>query len=387
MQIPTLLEASIQGSTWLSRDGLRDLVRRDRAWVAAVAGGGILIGLVEVVFMLAVSYRSIFAAGLQAGRPETLMFSALVSSWVFIFATSVPLALSVFYYSGDLRMLCALPVHPLRIVAAKGILLYLYSAPITVLFLAPALWIHFAGAGASAAAVASAVLGLAVFPLLPLSLGWLAALALAKSGGLSRFRTAFEAAGMVVGIALLVGLQVVLVRSTMSSLGAGDPGAQAFLPSMFAGMMRALPPAAWAASGFAPARGAWGVLLSAVVSLAGAAGALALVSAGFVRDVTERGVSGTRRRKAVGAADASAALSRAPRGVIGALVGRELSILASSSAFLFEAAGECLVLPLVLGIYSLILPRSVVAPAMGFMAGTPLASQRDSERVTCKPLI
>jgi len=56
------------------------------------------------------------------------------------------------------------------------------------------------------------------------------------------------------------------------------------------------------------------------------------------------------------------------------LLGREWSILSSNSTFIFQAAGELLVLPLILAIYGLILPKQILAQAMQFISSTPALS-------------
>jgi ABC-2 type transport system permease protein len=347
---------------------VRELVRRERLWVLPIAVLGTLAGLAAYTFMLVGVYRGLLAAGAASGHPEVVMFYALLGSWAFLLVTAIPLALSVLYYSGDLRMLLALPLRPLQIVTAKAALLYLYCMPVNILFLVPALWLYLGAVGASAAAVVSAAVHLLVSPLFPLAVAGLLVQGLVKAVNLSRWRVALEVAGMGVGVALVLGLQVLLSRTTLASITGGTFEALDQLPDLSGALARALPPVAWAARGFLPSAGP--VPLVSSVALTAAAGGLALLLAplGFQRDVTEHRQSGRARR------GAAAARTTAARGATRALLGREWAVLASSSTYLFEAFGEMLVLPLLLGVYSILIPKQFVGQAMGFITASPLSS-------------
>jgi ABC-2 type transport system permease protein len=371
MRTLSLARATLRGTTWISSDGLRELARKERLWVLPLAAVGGLAVLGAYIFMLVGIYRALLAAGSAAGHPELLMFYALMGSWAFIFVTAVPLALSVLYYSTDMRMLLTLPVRPRDIVAAKGSLLYLYCLPVNLVFLVPALWLYLPAVGASVAAIVFALLHLVLSPLLPLGLAALLVLALMKTVNLSRFRVAFEVAGMVLGIALVLGLQVLLSRTAMAGLSGGTFEALNRFPDLYGAMSRALPPLAWAANGFVAGAGPVPVLLSLLATGAVIAAVMLLAPIDFLRGVTERRETGARRRAAPGAAPLSFAPS-APRGVASSLLRREWAILSSNSTSLFEAFGEVLILPLLLGVYSVLIPKQYLGPAMEFITGSPL---------------
>lgn len=368
-----LARATLRGTTWISSDGLAALARRERLWVLPLAVLGGLAGLAVYLFMLIGVYRSLLAAGLAAGRPELLLFYALLGSWAFIFITAIPLALSVLYYSADLRLLLTLPVRPLRIVGAKGALLYLYCLPVNLLFLVPALWLYIRAVGAPGATILSAALHLIVSPLLPLSLAALLVLALMKAVNLSRFRVALEVGGMTVGIVLVLGLQLLLSRTAMASMTGGTFAALDAFPDLYGAMARALPPVAWAAAGFTAGPGALPVLFSALLTLGACVAAFLLAPVNFLRDVMERRESGGERR-AAGAAAGLIARAGAPRGATRSLLRREWAILASNSTYIFEAFGEMLVLPLLLGVYSLLIPKQYLGPALQYITGSPAMS-------------
>jgi ABC-2 type transport system permease protein len=371
MTTASLVKASIRGTTWFSTDGLKQLVRPGKVGIFIVASVGILVGVAAMELMLTGVYRSLLGAGLSMGRPELLIFYGLLMSWALQLVTAVPISLSLLYYSSDLRLLLTLPVRPVQIIAAKGLLLFLSSMPIHLAIFVPALWMYIGAAGLSTPVVISGLLSLFVTPLLPLSLCTLFVLGLMKAVNLSRYRIALEVAGMTLAIVLLVGMQLVLSRTAIgTATGNGSPEMLAGLTGVFAALERALPPIAWAARGFVVGAGPLPILLSLLVT----AGLVALVALlaplNFLSDVMERRESQKGRRH--GAARAAGQI--APRGLIAGLMAREWAILSSNSTFIFEAAGEVIVLPLVLGIYSLVIPKAMLSQALATILSMPVLS-------------
>jgi hypothetical protein len=168
-------------------------------------------------------------------------------------------------------------------------------------------------------------------------------------------------------------MQVLLSRTAIGSVtGEGSPQMLAGFAGMFATMERALPPLAWATRGFLMGTGPAPIFLSLLVTAGLVAIVALLAPINFLADVMERREMHMGRRST---ARAVLAASRgAPRGIVRGLVGREWAILSSNSTFIFEAVGELVVLPLVLGIYSLILPHSIVSSAMTFITAMPVLS-------------
>ena len=376
MTTPALVSSTIRGTTWFSTDGMRELARRQKPWVLALAGLGILVGIGVFAAFLVGVYSGMAAVGAAAGHPELALFYALLLSWVFLFVTGIPIALSVMAYSKDLQLLRVLPVRPVQIVAAKGFLLYLSALPLSTLVLLPAIVISAGPLRAGGSFVLATAVHLVVSPLLPVSLAVFVVLGLMRLVDLSRFRTALEVAGMAVGLALVVGVQSFLQRTLIGTLGGGEIASLADFPDLFAVLARALPPVAWAARSFVAGRGPVYLAASLAVPLACAAAAFAASPLGFLREGSERAGTRSRRRKgAGGAADGRAAVGAAGIGRGGSLVGsllrREWSILTSNSTFIFEAVGEVLILPLVLGVYALVLPSRMVGQALAFVTGAP----------------
>ncbi len=266
------------------------------------------------------------AMGAAAGHPELALFYGLLLSWVFLFVTGIPIALSVMAYSKDLQLLRVLPVRPAQIVAAKGFLLYLYALPMSTLMLLPAVVVSARPLGAGAAFWLAAAVHLLVSPLLPVALSVFVVLALMRLVDLSRFRTAFEVAGMALGLGLVIGLQTFLQRSMLSTMGGGQFSSVTQFPDLFAVLARALPPLAWAARSFVAGVGPVPMAASLGLTVACAAAAFAVAPLGFLRDSAERArwplatAPGRRGRRGRGRRDArSGRFGRAeparPRGV------------------------------------------------------------------------
>ncbi len=364
-----LARQTIRGSTWLSRDGFRELLRRQKAWVLVLACFGVAVGAGVVLLFLINTYAGLIVLGSATGHPELALFYGLLGSWLFLFFTGIPVALSLLAYAKDIQLLRSMPLRPSQIVGAKALLLYLYSLPTSWLFLLPAVVLSAKPLGLTPSFIVASLVHLFVSPLLPVALGVFVVLALMRLVDLSRFRTALEVVGMLFGIALIIGFQSLMSRTTMAAMGGGGAvTALNQLPNIYGALARALPPVAWGSSAFVA--GGWGFLgLSAAVTVA--CGALAWVASplSFLRDPGERYASRRRRASAVSIDRAVAAGGRSP---LRSLMRRELSILASNSTFIFQGAAELVILPLVLGVYGLVLPRKVFTQAMAFISsGAP----------------
>jgi len=363
-----LARQTIQGSTWISRDGVRELVRRQKAWVLALACFGVAVGAAVVLVFLVSTYSGMISLGAAMGHPELALFYGLLASWLFLFFTGIPVALSLLAYAKDIQLLRAMPLRPSQIVGAKALLLYLYSLPTGWLFLLPAIVLSARPLGFSPAFIAASLVHLFVSPMLPVALGVFVVLAMMRLVDLSRFRTALEVVGMLLGIAAVIGFQSIMTRTTMGSLGGSTVTGLSQLPNLYGALARALPPIGWAASAFVS--GGWGYLvLSAVVTAACAALAWAAAPLSFLRDPGERYAG---RRRQVRAGSIERAVAAGGRSPLRSLMRRELSILTSNSTFIFEAAGELVILPLVLGVYGLVLPRQIFNQALTFVSsGAP----------------
>ena len=337
MRVGSLFRATVRGTTWFSTDGVRELLRKGKRWIFFVAGFGILVGLSGMMAFLVGTYKGLVALGQETGHPELVLFYAVLISWVFVFIESLPLALSALYYSKDTGMLLPLPLRPTTIVAAKFLLLYVYSLPVGLYLTVPAVILYGIHFGLSGGFVAWILLNLLVSPIVPLALATLLMVLLAKAVNISRHRVALEVVGLTLAIAFLLGIQVAISR-TVGSTYFGDLSANVTrLPDAFGALERGLPPVAWFGGAFLTESGLVYAGLALLTAAVGTGAVFALAPTNFLRDTTERADAGHERRT-VPAREVATAVRRRP--VWQSLLRREWAILSSNSTFIFQAAGE-----------------------------------------------
>jgi ABC-2 type transport system permease protein len=373
MNTLTLLRAKVEGTTFISRGLFKQLKQRDQLWILPLASLGVVAGGGFFMFFLIQNYLGMYQLGLALGRPELVALIGLVASWVLVFVAIFPLALSVMYFSKDSRMLLALPIPQSRIAGVNCMLLYLYSLPIHLLVFLPAALIFLAKTGADVAGVLTTVVVGVTGSLVPLALSLLLVLGITRAVNLSRHRMALEALGMTLLVVLLIGVEVVISRTAMSSLAGSAPSAVAQrVGEAVVGLERWLAPAAWGVRGLQGAAELPWLALFLLVSLGVAAGAFTVVQSGYIRQLMEQAETRGPRRKVRAGRTLPASAELAPRrGVTRALLGRELSILASNSTYLFEAIGEVLIFPIVLGIFSVLIPREYIDQFLPFLLASP----------------
>jgi ABC-2 type transport system permease protein len=365
-----IARATVRGTTWFSADGLRELGRKNRRWLSPVAALGVLVALGSFLSLIIATYSALAAVGAATGHPEILLFYGILAGWVFTFIGAVPLALSLIYYSRDTRLLLSLPVRPWQIIGARIALLYVSCLPAHLFLLVPALVMYAVRFGASALFVAAGLFNCLVLPLFPLSLALFLVLILAKLVNLSRFRVALEVAGMVVGVTLILCIQILVSRTMNSEIMGGAQAGVGSLPDLYAPIARAIPPAAWATGAFLGPTAAGSALVSFLVTAGCFAAVMLLAPLNFLSDVMERGERKRERKAVPGAADIRG-MTRA-RTVRMSLIRRELAVLTSNSTFIFQETAELFIVPLMLFIYALVLPKEILGKALSFISATPL---------------
>lgn len=364
MQIPSLLRAKIEGTTFLG-GGFRRLRERDQLWVVPIAVLGTGVALVAIVSLLYQNYRAMATMGSMIGLAELPLYVAVLAGWAIIFVLGFPIAISVLYFSRDTRLLASLPIPAYRIVAANAGLLYLYALPAAVLFIVPGLVAAYdvvaaAGTGIVQYVLASLLVTAAV-PVVPLALAVLVVTAVTRLVNLSRFRTGLEAMGMVLIVVALVGVQLALSRSLMSGgSGASIPEA---LESLLTRLHEAVPPARWYAGLFLPGGVAMGVVAMLGTAAVGVL-AVSAVQAGYLRRLSNQAVTRTRRRRSTPGTMPS---GHPP---VVSLMMREIKLLTSNSTFLFESAGEIAVFPIILLVIRLATPSEFLAEILPFLDQT-----------------
>jgi ABC-2 type transport system permease protein len=362
MRTVSLLATKLRATTVFSGASVHQLRERDQLWVVPLAGVGILVALATMIFMLYQNYALMALLGLETGTPELPLVIATVLAWALAFVVGFPLALSILYFSRDGQLLASLPLRPGQIVAANTGLLYLYMLPVSVLVFVPALVAFFVAGGVSAWGVVAGALALVVMPLVPLGISILLVTGLVRIVNLSRFRTALEAMGMVLLVVMLIGVQLILSRSFAE--GGDLVSLSAALADTLERVVSLIPPARWLARGVLPGGVGW-LAVGAAFSAAVIALCAAVVRAGYLRRIATHEATRTRR--------GGAGRARLPqqRGVLHALVAREVRVLSSNSTFLFESVGEILVFPILLIVFRFAVPDVLVDQFLPFLQGTP----------------
>jgi ABC-2 type transport system permease protein len=142
------------------------------------------------------------------------------------------------------------------------------------------------------------------------------------------------------------------------------------LPDLFSAFARALPPVAWAAEGYIGAKALPADVLSLLATLGSFTVVMALAPLNFLRDVSERGEMKRERKITEGGAELGALVPL--RSVRMSLLRREWAVITSNSTFIFQLIAELLVLPLILLIYALVLPKEILGQALDFISASPL---------------
>ncbi len=362
----SLLKAKIEATTWFSRAKLRQLRSQDQLWVVPLAALGIAVGAAVMVFFLINNYVAIFAIGRSTGNEELVLFAGLLVAWVLTFVALFPLGLSVFYLARDGRMLLALPIPPGRIVGVNYLLLYAYSFPIYLAAFVPAVCVYFIGAGISLLGIVATAVAMLLGGLLPVNLALLLVFTITRAVNVSKHRVALEASGMGVLFLLLIAFQVAISRTMMGSLAGMQPtAAMKTAADVFSRIERAVFPASWGADAFVSPLA---LMLFVVFQIAVVVGVLTIVRTNYVSQLTSQGES--RGRNAHRATESV----RPRRSVVRALIAREFFILTSNSAFLFEAIGEVLAIPLVLIIVVLVTPQDLLASMVPTIRSFPFTA-------------
>ena len=360
MTLLQLTRAEAAGTSMFSRGYFRELARQDRLWILPLAVCGIAMGAGMAVFMLLQNYRGLLMLGQQIGHPEIMFFFSFLASGLFIFILSIPSSLSKIYHSNDSELLMSLPITPRQIVLSKTLLLYGFFLLLHLLFYLPAVHLFLAYNPVSIGWVVAAVIQGCAVPMVPLTLGIGTASLLAGGSSFSRHRMLFEILGMTLVLAALIGFQMLVSRQMLGNLSEIQLQADSLLVRFASRILRFLPPATWAARSVSGSL--WHLPLSLLFSLAVSALLLFLIST-RITTVLARRQESARRVKKTGR---PAADKRVHKPTV-ALFCKEWAVLSSNSVFLFEAIGEVFVLPLILVIFSLVIPGEVMEMATGFL--------------------
>ncbi|NOY08160.1 MAG: hypothetical protein GXP33_04880, partial [Spirochaetes bacterium] len=292
-------------------------------------------------------------------------------SWLFLFVLGIPLILSVLYYSSDTRFLFSLPLKAAEIISAKMTIVYLYMIPIHAAVLFPSLVIYSREIpftpGLGMAWFVSAVFG----PLIPLSFAAVLVILISRIVNVSRHKTAFEVAGMLLALILVVGFQAFLSRTMFGAGRGGTFSGFNQLPGIYGALAKAVLPLDWFAEGFT-GHGGFMMTAAAVLSAALTAAALIVLKVTYIKDFSKRMETPGKKDKTVFNRQQFTGTT-AKNSLLLSLVKREWAILSSNSTFIFEAAGEVFVLPLVVIVFKFVSPENIIFMIKTIISGTKLS--------------
>ncbi len=363
-----LVKSIISGTTFFSRGGRKELFKGKRIWVLPVVVLGTGSGITVFIVLLFKLYMRLYLAGSYLGAPQLVIFYAFFMSWLFLFILGIPLILSVLYYSSDTGFLISLPLKAAEIVSAKMTIVYLYLLPVHAAVLFPSLIIysreiHFT-IGLSMAWFVSMVFG----PLIPLSLSVILVLLISRIVNVSRYKTAFEVAGMLLALVLALGFQAFLSRTMFGAGRGGTFSGFNQLPDIYGALAKAVPPLDWFAEGFTIHGGSM-MTAAAALSAALASVALIVLKVTYIKDFSKRmEAPGKKTKTGINRQQFTGTMVR--NSLLLSLIKREWAILSSNSTFIFEAAGEVFVLPLLVIVFKFVSPENIIFMINTFISGS-----------------
>jgi ABC-2 type transport system permease protein len=289
--------------------------------------------------MLTFTYWGYQNLGMMVDKPYLGLFLAALVGTVGTVVISFSSVSNILYGAPDIRMLSPLPIEERALASSRLLILYLLYAPLYAFMTLPAFiiaaWIEGVGATLVLAALANLVFG----PLLPLAVVVVAVALSLRLGLTRRFPSASKVAAMLLFMLFFIALSALMTRS----LDSGDTLAYDYqrmlttVVPLFDRLERYLPLLVLQAqSAFSMPT----LLLSLLIlSAIGGVGALSAIPS-YHRSIEQYRAGSVQRKR-------GHRRSRGMRSPVRALVGRELVILKSESAFIFEAVGELLI-PLIL---------------------------------------
>lgn len=255
----------------------------------------ILASLGSVIYLEYLIYTGLD----RIGMPALLPALAITASTAFTLILGLFQGLSELFQGKDAPFLAVLPLTSRQVFAARLTTLYVSELGLDAAICLPAFTLYAAGTGSALPAAVTALPVLLLLPLIPLSLVAVLSSLLMRVSAFSRHR---ESIVMFLSVILAVAYSVGV---TMMNAGDTDP-AKALLSLMSQeGMLNRLsgffPPVLWATRGFTGDAGM--LLFYAAVSLALAAGVIALAGPGYLNQAlsgTEKTVVRKKSRGAFG---------------------------------------------------------------------------------------
>ncbi|MFA5448493.1 MAG: hypothetical protein WC233_09490 [Sphaerochaeta sp.] len=324
---------------FLQRFGFRSRRRQNKV-LSVVLAALLVITFGYFMVMLFSNYWAYQTLGMMIDRPYLGLFFAAVVSSVATLVYTLTSVSNVLYQAPDIKMLQALPIEERTLALSRLAILYATAAPIYWFFTLPAMVVAALIGGFSFQLFFGALFFLVLGPILPLSILTLIGVAIMRSRIFERSPGLSKTIAMVLFILFFVGLSSMMTRYLDQS-GAMAYDYQAMIASLvplIEVLERWLKPLLVQANALLSFSSLfWFILLSLGVG----AVAMQVVVATYHSTVALAKIGGHRR------ANGRRATLERGRSPLVALMRRELVVLSSQNAFVFEIVGE-LFIPLIL---------------------------------------
>lgn len=321
--------------------------KRLKAWLATL---GMALCLTPSYLMIVAAQFRAFGFIKDTGLPLApgMIVGLYAGTLWMVFLASLATVYSTLYQSNELGILLPLPYRPWQIIAAKLAAVYLLELFIGAVFLVPGLFAYYAYGFAPLAHIPVGLVGLALMPVIPLSLSTVLCMLIANVPGIGRNRWFWY-----VGITLALVVGALLLTSGLSAL---EPEAMDDLVRVQMARIgrvgRLMPGAQFAMYALADTR--WTAWLHQVSHLAIVVayilGALAFGERFYIRPILQ-GANVARRRH--GRAESARA-----SGVLGSIVRKELRCTLRDPAVVMNGLGGYVALPLLAVTYGMMKVQS-----------------------------
>ncbi len=181
-----------------------------------------------IFFLLGILAFSFFTMGYQMSRSlyigfEQINQTELTFTVMYVLASMVILFLSLtalihlFYYSKNTGFLLTMPIKENTIIFSRLAVQYIYSFIMSALFLVPSIYVVLSNDGVTVVKLFGAVIILLLTPMIPLILATILIVIIMSFANKFISRRAMSIITNVVLLALIIGVQLIVVRQTESS--------------------------------------------------------------------------------------------------------------------------------------------------------------------------
>lgn len=179
--------------------------------------GKLLMILVTVLlFIPSVTFSQIlYNAFAQAAHPELTITYMYVAATLFMFLTSIPFIVSIFFYSKDLKFLASLPVREDTLIFSKLSTVYIYLLGLSTILIVPSFVIYGINSGISFSLIFFGLLVLLISPLLPLLISAVVIIFFTRLISNSRRRNLFSIIAGLLLFGIIIGMQIAISKYQM----------------------------------------------------------------------------------------------------------------------------------------------------------------------------